>query len=258
MPSSRSRAALVRSLPLALACVAARPLAGCSEPEPDPLHTITFLAHADPGDPLAGVEVATTVNGNRQVFGQTDEQGVLVQRLRAPYGTIIPIEARCPEGHRAPEMVTTIRFDPIRSIDPSVAARGIEHAIQCLPSERDVVVIVRATGTPEVVGVPVLVDGREVGTLDEGGVAHIPLRFAPNTSFRVELAAGSLSPFLEPRQPAHDFSIADADGYLTFDQGFTFTPPAPAVRRRPTVRRPTAPPPPSAPVRVPIRVGTGR
>lgn len=232
--------------------VAALPLTmACGEAEPDPLHTITFLAHADPGEPLAGVQLGTTVNGHPQPFGQTDENGVLVQRLRAPYGTTIPIVATCPEGHRPADTVQSIRFDPIRSLDPAAAARGIEHTIQCLPSERDAVVIIRATGTPLVAGIPVLVDGREVGRVDEGGVAHVPLRYLPNTAFRVELAAGSINPYLQPAQSAHDFTIPDEDVFLTFDQSFLYTPPPPPVRRVRHVRAA-----PVAPVRAaPVRIG---
>ncbi len=245
-----------RIVPIAAALLASSAALGCGDPPPAPLHTITFLAEADPGDPLAGVELGTTVNGHPQVFGRTGEDGVLVQRLRAPYGTTIPIHASCPEGYRAASTVPTIRFDPVRSLDPSVAARGIEITVRCPPSERDAVVIVRASGTPLVAGVPVLVDGREVAHLDAGGVAHVPLRYAPNTRFRVELAAATINPSLEPPRPAHDFAIADSDTYLVFDQPFTFNPPAPPPRRRVHRPPPAQPPPPVR--RIPVRVGGGR
>lgn len=252
MPALRSNALLGLALG-GTALLTAPFAAACGEAEPDPLHTITFVAHADPGEPLAGVQVGTTFNGNPQPFGVTDGSGVLVQRLRAPYGTTIPLTATCPAGHRAADTVPSIRFDPIRSLDPAVAARGIEHSIQCLPLERDAVVIVRATGTPLVAGIPVLVDGREVARIDEGGVAHVPLRKLPNTAFRIELAAATINPYLQPGQPAHDFTIPDEDVFLTFDQPFTFEPPAPVVHRRRVVRRPTIP------VRhAPIRVGGRR
>ncbi len=249
MTSPRSK-----SLGLALgACslLAAPVTMACGEAEPDPLHTITFVAQADPGEPLAGVQVGTTFNGNPQPFGVTDANGIWVQRLRAPYGTTIPLTATCPAGHRPADTVPTIRFDPIRSLDPAVAARGIEHSIQCLPLERDAVVIVRASGTPYVAGMPVLLDGREVARTDEGGVAHIPFRQAPRTAFRIELVAAN--EYVQPRRPAHDFTLEDADTYLTFDQSFTYEPPAPARTRRRVVRRSTIP------VRhAPVRVGGRR
>jgi hypothetical protein len=243
----------VVGLALGGAAILAAPLASaCGEPEPDPLHTITFIAHADPGEPVAGVQIQTMVNGHPQVFGTTDASGVLVQRLRAPYGTTIPIEATCPATYRPAELAQSIRFDPIRSLDPAVAARGLEHSITCLPLERDAVVIIRATGATQVAGMAVLVDGREVGHVDEGGVAHVPLRYAPHTSFRVELAAGSISPFLQPAQPAHDFTVPDEDVFLAFDQTFTFEPPAP-VRRGVRRARPTIPT-----RHAPIRIGGRR
>ena len=244
------RSHVMAGLALGSATLLAAPFTmACGEPEPDPLHTITFLAHSDPGEPLAGVQINTMFNGSPQLLGTTDASGTWVQRLRAPYGTTIPITATCPTGHRAADTVPSIRFDPIRSLDPAIAARGIEHSIQCLPSERDAVVIIRATGSPLVAGVPVLVDGREVGHTDEAGVAHVPLRYVPNTAFRVELAAGSINPFLQPNQPAHDFTIPDEDVILSFDQPFTFEPPAPVRHVRRAVRRPTIPTR-AAPVRV--------
>lgn len=250
MSSTRTLFGLV----LGGAAVLGAPLVlACGEAEPPPLHTITFVAHADPGEPLAGVAVGTMVNGVAQAFGVTDASGILVHQVRAPYGMSIPITATCPAGHRTAETVQSIRFDPIRSLDPAVAARGIEHTIQCLPTERDAVVIVRATGTPLVAGIPVLVDGREVGRIDEGGVAHIPLRYVPQTAFRVELAAASINPNLQPAQPAHDFTIPDEDVFLSFDQPFEFVPP-PVVRR--VVRRRARP---TIPVRsAPVRIGGRR
>jgi hypothetical protein len=244
------RSHVIAGLTLGGVALVAAPLSSaCGEAAPDPLHTITFIAQSDPGEPLAGVQIGTTFNGRPQPFGATDASGVWVQRLRAPYGTTIPINAVCPAGHRPAATVPSIRFDPIRSLDPAAAARGIEHSIQCLPLERDAVVIIRATGSALVAGVPVLVDGREVGRIDEGGVAHVPLRYVPNTAFRVELAAGSINPYLQPNQPAHDFTIPDEDVILSFDQPFTFEPPAAPVRRRRTVRRPTIPTR-AAPVRI--------
>ena len=241
-------------LALGGAAILAAPFASaCGEPEQDPLHTITFLAHADPGEPLAGVAISTMFNGRPQPLGTTDASGVWVQRLRAPYGTTIPVSATCPTGHRQAEMVQSIRFDPIRSLDPAVAARGIEHTIQCLPSERDAVVIVRTSGTGHVAGIPVLVDGREVARVDEGGVAHVPLRYAPNTSFRIELAASTISPYLQPAQPAHDFTIPDEDVFLSFEQPFTYEEPAPVRRVVRRVARPTIPV-----RRAPVRVGGRR
>jgi hypothetical protein len=250
MPSFRS----IVGVTLGSAAVLALPLASaCGEPEPDPLHTITFLAQADPGEPLAGVVISTMFSGHPQPLGTTDASGTWVQRLRAPYGTTIPIAATCPAGHRPAQMVPSIRFDPIRSLDPAVAARGIEHTIQCLPTERDAVVIIRASGTPLVAGIPVLVDGREVGRVDEGGVAHVPLRYAPNTAFRIELAAGTISPYLQPAQPAHDFTIPDEDVFLSFEQPFTYEEPAPVRRVVRRVARPTLPV-----RRAPVRIGGRR
>jgi hypothetical protein len=229
----------------------------CAEPEPLPLHTITFTAFADPDEALPGVVVTGQAAGQTQpqTFGTTDAAGTLRVSLRAPYGTQIALTATCPPGYRPAQMVPSMSLHPVRSLDPAVVDRGIEHSIQCLPEQRDAVVIVRATGTPQVVGIPILLDGREVARTDEAGVAHIAVSKAPSSSFRLELAAASVSPYLRPQQPAHDFTVPDEDIFLRFDQTFTFEPPPPPRRR--VVRRPT--PTLAIPRRtVPVRVGGGR
>ena len=233
------------SLPLAL---------GCGEAGPAPMHTITFVAHSDPGEPLAGVQISTTTNGSPAVLGTTDATGTWVHRMRAPYGTVLPLSATCPPGHRPAELAPTIRFDPIRSLDPAIAARGIEHSIQCRPTERDVVVVVRASGPPLVTGIPVLVDGRQVSQLDPGGVAHVALRYEPHTAHRIELAAGSISPLLRPAQPAHDVTIPDQDAFLSVEQSFALEAPPTKVRR--PGPRPAAPGPARRPV--PVRIDARR
>jgi hypothetical protein len=225
----------------------------CAEPEPPPLHTITFTAFADPGEALPGVVITGQAAGQPapQPLGTTDASGSLRVNLRAPYGTQIAITATCPPGHRPPQFVPSIALHPVRSLDPAVASRGIEHSVQCLPEQRDAVVIVRATGAPQVAGIPILLDGREVARTDEAGVAHIAVSKAPSSSFRLELAAASISPHLQPQQPAHDFTVPDEDVFLQFEQTFTFAPPPPPRRR--VVRRATptlAIPRRTAPVRV--------
>lgn len=244
---------LVSGLALGGAATAALALStACAEPEPPPLHVITFSAFADPGEALPGVQILGQAAGQPQPqsLGTTDASGNLRVTLRAPYGTQIAITATCPPGHREPQMVNSIALHPVRSLDPSVAARGIEHSIQCLPVERDAVVIVRATGAPQVVGIPVLLDGREVARTDEAGVAHIPLRKTPSSSFRIELAAASISPYLQPQQPAHDFTVPDEDLFLQFDQTFTFEPPPPPRRRVRRAQTRLAIPTRRAPIRV--------
>ncbi|GAB4199389.1 MAG: hypothetical protein OHK0013_09480 [Sandaracinaceae bacterium] len=229
----------------------------CAEPEPPPLHTITFTAFGDPDEPLPGVVVTGQAAGQPQPqpLGTTDASGTLRINLRAPYGTQIAVTATCPPGHRAPQMVPSIALHPVRSLDPAVAARGIEHSIQCLPEQRDAVVIVRATGAPQVVGIPVLLDGREVARTDEAGVAHIAVSKAPNSSFRLELAAASISPYLQPQQPAHDFTVPDEDVFLQFEQTFSFAPPPPPRRRVARPRTPVL----AVPRRpTPIRIGGRR
>ena len=257
-------------------------LAACSSaPAPVPHHLLAFHAHADVGEPLAGVRIWADANGDRamtdnEVLGTTNATGIVMIDHVAPYGTILNIAAACPAGHREPAAMAPIALHPVQSTG-AVVAHGIEHTIECLPINRDAVVVIRATGmcAPPVVegastsrsavpaamvpcpvaNVPVLLDGREVAHTDESGIAHIAVSKTPNSSFRLELAAGSLNPLLVPAQATRDFMIPDQDVIMPFDQSFALnTPPAAPARRR-AVRRPPVVQP--AVRRIPSRIPSG-
>ena len=240
-------------------------LAACSSaPAPVPHHLLAFHAHADVGEPLAGVRIWADANGDRamtdnEVLGTTNATGIVMVNHVAPFGTILNIAAACPAGHREPAAMAPIGLHPVQNTG-AVVAHGIEHTIECLPVNRDAVVVIRATGMCELVpcpvaNVPVLLDGREVAHTDESGIAHIAVSKTPNSSFRLELAAGSLNPLLVPAQATRDFMIPDQDVILPFDQSFVLnTPPAAPTRRR-TARR--APVVQAAVRRIPSRIPSG-
>ena len=152
-----------------------------------------------------------------------------------------------------------IALHPVQTTG-AIAAQGIEHTIECLPVNRDAVVVIRAVGTCEmlpcpVANVPVLLDGREVAHTDESGIAHVAVSKAPNSSFRLELAAGSLNPLLVPAQATRDFMIPDEDVIMPFDQSFTLNTPPPPPRAHRRVARPSVV---AAPVRrIPSRIPSG-
>ena len=251
--------------------------AACSSaPEAVPHHLLAFHAHADVGEPLAGVRIWTDRNGDRamsddEVLGTTDATGVVRVDHVAPFGTILNVAATCPAGYRPPEAMGPIALHPVQATG-AVADQGIEHSVQCLPANRDAVVVVRATGTCTVpldsprgattqvpcavANVPVLLDGREVAQTDASGIAHVAVSKTPNSSFRLELAAATMNPMLIPAQATRDFMIPDEDVIMPFDQVFTVsTPPPPTRARRRAVRRPTV----QAPVRrIPSRMSMGR
>ncbi len=255
-------------------------LAACSSaPAPVPHHLLAFHAHADVGEPLAGVRIWADANGDRtmtdnEVLGTTNATGIVMIDHVAPYGTILNIAAACPAGHREPAAMAPIALHPVQTTG-AVAAHGIEHTIECLPINRDAVVVIRATGMcapPAVEGastsrsavpaamvpcpvanVPVLLDGREVAHTDDSGIAHIAVSKTPNSSFRLELAAGTINTLLVPAQATRDFMIPDEDQIMRFDQAFALnTPPPPPRTARRAPRRPIV----QAPVRrIPSRIG---
>lgn len=250
--------------------------AACSSaPAPVPHHLLAFHAHADVGEPLAGVRIWSDLNGDRtmtdnEVLGTTDATGVARVDHVAPFGTILNVAAACPAGFRPPDAMGPIALHPVQATG-AVAAQGIEHTIQCLPANRDAVVVIRATGvcdippaTPRgattqvpcpVANVPVLLDGREVAHTDESGIAHVAVSKTPNSSFRLELAAATLNPMLIPAQATRDFMIPDEDVIMPFEQAFTVNAPPPPVRTHRRIRRPVV----QTPVRrIPSRIGGRR
>lgn len=252
---------LTGSLLSGLAALAS--VACSSAPAPVPHHLLAFHAHADVGEPLAGVRIWTDLNGDRamtdnEVLGTTDATGVVRVDHVAPFGTTLNVAAACPVGYRPPDAMGPISLHPVQATG-AVAAQGIEHTIQCLPLNRDAVVVIRATGMCEsvpcpVANVPILLDGREVAHTDESGIAHVAVSKTPNSSFRLELAAGSLNPLLIPAQATRDFMIPDEDVIMPFDQSFTQAPVARPARRR-TARRAVV----QAPIRrIPSRIGGRR
>jgi len=252
------------------------------ETGPVPHHLLAFHAHADVGEPLAGVRIWSDVNGDRvmtdnEVFGTTNATGIVMIDHVAPFGTILNIAAACPPGHREPAAMAPIALHPVQS-SGAVAAHGIEHTIECLPINRDAVVVIRATGMCQpvaegdtasrsrratvpavmvpcpIANLPVLLDGRDVAHTDESGIAHIAVSKTPNSSFRLELAAGTLNALLVPAQATRDFMIPDEDQIMRFDQAFVLnTPPPPPSTRRRTVHRPVVQP---ATRRIPSRIGS--
>ncbi|MDW8244942.1 MAG: hypothetical protein RMJ84_00045 [Sandaracinaceae bacterium] len=231
-------------------------LFGCEEPPPPTfLHTITVIAQGDPGEFVPGVKVFATLNGQKKEIGVTDSNGMLVYQVRAPNGTLLPLEAVCPDTHRLVRGLAPIRLETMQgAAGESTPLPGFELKVQCLPKERDAVVVVRATGTNQVSGISVLVNGREVTRIEEGGSAHVPLRYPPNTTFRVELVAAAVSPHLQPQNAVRDFTMPDEDAYLLFEQSYTLAlppPPPPPPKKKPRpIKREEVKPQPVRPVRL--------
>jgi len=220
----------------------------CSDPPPPPVFPVTFLAEADPGVPLAGVTV--TVAGAQPAV--TGADGTVRIQLSGEEGTAVPVQATCPPGHRDAPALSPIVLRTMVAVGGTPAA-GLRVGISCLPSIRHGVVVVRAGGTGAAprMGLPVMVEGREVAQTDASGVAHVSLDMAPGQSFRVLLATATASPMLRPQDPQLTFVFPDSDEIFAFDQNFSEEAPPEAPHRQ---RRRVRPPPTTGPVLVPVRI----
>ncbi|MBK8169945.1 MAG: hypothetical protein IPK60_06335 [Sandaracinaceae bacterium] len=209
---------MIRTSLLAFALVF---LAGCEDPPP-PSFRVTFTAVEDDVK-LAGVEV--NVAGHS--IGRTNANGELQANLLGREGASVPYRVRCPVGHREFPNPFSLTLRSFRGIANHNNARGVEVSINCLPTERYAAVVIRTGGRADL---PVMLQGQEVTRTDSGGVAHLLLRFSPNSNFRVSLDTSSI-PRLSPANPAEIFTLTDADDIFIFDQQFTET--RPPRRRRP-------------------------
>jgi hypothetical protein len=208
---------------------------GCEEPPPTPQHRITFRAQSD-NAPLAGVLIVT----DGRALGRTAEDGRLRVDLTGREGQTVVVQAQCPEAYRPPASVPVLVLRSFHTNDPVVRERGIEFAIDCPPAERIAAVVIRAAGQADL---PVKLRGQEIARTDRSGVAHLLLRLAPNSTFRVQLDTEGRE--LQPQNPGATFTVPDADQIFLYDQPFETKARRVRIRRRP-------PPPPA--VRIPMRI----
>jgi hypothetical protein len=207
-------------------------LASCDdEPAAPPRYPFTFLTHAD-GDGLEGVQVTV----NNSPVGVTNGEGVLRVDLTGPEGAPVRVSAVCPDGHRSIEDAQVHNLRRVQSLDPATAARGIEVTFACPPEHRSAVVVVR---THDQVGLPIMLDGREVARTDGSGAAHLAVVMTPGTAFQV-LVDTRHNERLRPRSPTQTFTVPDHDDIFLVDQRFVEEAPPRRVRRRPRTVAPAS------------------
>jgi len=208
---------------------------GCGEEAPTAPYPVVFEAISDPGVPLTRV----TLTAGGVALGTTNADGRLPVELSGAEGAMVPIVASCPEGHRAPLPVAPLVLR--RTLDLTTGAPSVLRvSVTCPPAVRGGVVIVRAGGSGNRGGIPVMVDGVEMGRTDRSGVAHIALSRAPGTTVSVMLATSTLLPDVTPHNPAMPFTFRDADEIFLFDRPLEDPAPAPVVHHHDGHRRPPA------------------
>ncbi len=192
-------------------------LLGACTVAPAPDYQVTVRVESDPGVALAGASVGF----GEERLGSTGAEGLAHVVLHGALGASVPLEVRCPEGYRQPrERISVI----LRASEPNVPAP--EYAVSCPPSQRSLVVTVRAQNA---VGVPLKQLGKELARTDARGAAHVLLKLRPGEDLTLVLDT-SEHPELRPKSPTLKLTMPDRDEVVLFDAPFS-------VERAPAPKR---------------------
>lgn len=205
--------------------IAALFLTGCPKDPPPPVYRVTFHARSD-DKPLEGVNIT----GDGEPMGITGPLGTLQLDLSGKEGTVIQVQAQCPQGYRPAETIPPLKLKTFQGLDPATAEQGLQVSISCPPLERLAVVVIRTKGQTDL---PVTMRGREIARTDEDGVAHVLIKMAPESTFRLELNTSD-RPKLQPQNPGATFTVPDEDHIFLYDQPFEIK----ADPKKPKAKRP--------------------
>ncbi len=181
--------------------------AGCATTPPKSDYALSLRVESDPGRPLAG---AAVLLGER-VLGTSDEGGRVALTAQGREGDVLSFRIECPSGHQAPAAPLAVVLRRLSERD-----RRPEFVARCRPTERTVVVAVRAERGPNL---PVLYLGREVARTDRAGAAHVSLRSTPEDTLELMLDTKD-SPRLRPRSPSARFRVGETDDLVVLNQKF--------------------------------------
>lgn len=173
--------------------------------------SLMIAVESDPGVRIEGTPVL--IDGTS--VGETDADGVLRASVSGQVGKQIRIEHDCPRGHDPASAAKFLRlrgFEQPNQSDSSVL--GI--TLHCRPSTRLAVFVVRARHGA---GLPILLDGRNVGETSSSGVAHFSTSAVPGTDFTVELVTRN-HPELRPQRPRYLMTLPEADEVFVINQSF--------------------------------------
>ncbi|MEA2698711.1 MAG: hypothetical protein QOI66_2982 [Myxococcales bacterium] len=212
-------------------------VSGCGTPDGAIINaSVVISAHREDGLPVSKV----VINVNDVALGPTDDKGELRASLSGPDGALFRVSAGCPEGYDAPGNNPPIvlgRFASLTKKDGS-----LEVVVQCTRRNRAAAILVRtrvekqkivvsadkkarkqvAASEVPLVGVPVLINGRERARTDELGLAHLTLEAPPETHVEVVMQTGSEAlASMRPRSPSQGLAVRQTDDVYTVDQLFT-------------------------------------
>jgi hypothetical protein len=192
---------------IALVCAAA--LGGCERGTPTHGYTVLVRVTSVPGTAVAGA--AVSFGGH--VVGHTGDTGRVTLQIHGSEGDRVPLTIGCPDGLRAPDHATDIVLH--RLDDPT---RKPEYDVQCRPTSRSEVIVVRADRG---VHLPVLYLGREIARTDESGAAHALVDVPEGEDVEVTISTSEPgNERLRPQNPSIKFSGADASDLHVFSVQF--------------------------------------
>src|SRR5258705_12959043 len=151
--------ALVSALSLALG--------GCRQVTKVRRYEFVVRVTSDPDRPVPG---ASILHGETSL-GRTDDLGTARIAVQGNEGGEMLLTLKCPDKFVAASGGVRVKLRKLA--DPH---RIPEYAASCSPTERTVVIAVRADGTD----LPILYLGQELARTDESGAAHVLLSAATN------------------------------------------------------------------------------
>lgn len=198
-----------------------------------PSFSVELRATSQDGMPLAGVAFA--IGGH--AVGVTNTNGRLAHAVQGQEGSALKVAVTCPADFEPPTQPTPLRLTRTRTIEDQ-AAQPLTVDVRCQKRLSDIVLIVHAEHGERL---PVLVDGKPVGTTDSEGVAHVLLR-RPRGDKSVQLGLDTTGrTALKPLNPSRTYQLNGRDAVVLFEPSFVVT--APFVARSSAPRR-----------RIPVRV----
>jgi hypothetical protein len=168
---------------------------------------LSIRVDSDPGRPLAFAQVKL---GDKRI-GVTGQTGIVKAVAHGAEGDVLSFEIACPEGYQSPARPLPVVLRRLSDKD-----RTPEYVVQCRPTERTLVVAVRAEHGPNL---PVVYLGREVARTDRSGAAHVSLKSPPEETVELSLDTSN-EPRLRPHNPSARFRVGQADDLVVLDESF--------------------------------------
>lgn len=228
VPMQSLSSSFTRLIPLSSLVLAMCFVASCAPQIATPRFGVTFSLKTDEGLPLSGA----TVSANDGEIGTSSADGIVQTILEGPEGTPIQITWRCPTGYRQPAAGQELRLTQFSGVDSSQDL-GLSMTLECAPQARTAAFVVRTNNR---VGIPVMLNDREVARTNETGVATFVQPSDPNREFRIVLQTSG-HPRLSPTNPYQVFTLGDRNNVFVMDQEFEEAPLPTQMRRRRRRRR---------------------